>query len=335
MGRENFLKGCISLPASMIIGVTGGTGFIGSHLVDAHVSCGHEVRVLTRNRTKQIPPGAKRFIGDLKSGAIPDDFLGSGLDIIYHCAAEVGNESEMWAVNFVGTRILLEKSIGRFGRWVQLSSVGVYGSLGSATEVKEDTPLSPRNAYELSKAQADSMLKEAADREGFQLSILRPSIVFGTRMRNKSLEQLGKFIRKGFFVFIGPQGASANYVPIGSVVDALKRCASNPLANGQIYNLSHWTTIENMVHTIARAQGTSLTTLRLPKSAARILAGVSSCIPGFPLTAGRVDALSSRVKFPSSKIELQLGFRHERPLEESFENYFNGLLLGRGVGLND
>jgi len=319
----------------MIIGVTGGTGFVGSHLVEAHVSCGDEVRILTRDGNKQIPPGAHRVIGDLKGGAIPDDFLGGGVDVIYHCAAEVREESEMWAVNFVGTQALLEKSKGRFGRWVQLSSVGVYGSPGLATEVREDSPLLPRNAYELSKAQADLMLKEAADRDGFQLSILRPSIVFGTRMRNKSLEQLGKFIKKGFFVFIGPQGASANYVPIGSVIDALKRCASNPLANGQIYNLSHWTTIENMVHTIARAQGTSLTTLRLPKSAARILAGVSSCIPGFPLTASRVDALSSRLRFPSSKIESQLGFRHERPLEESFENYFNGLLLGRGEGLND
>ncbi len=85
--------------------------------------------------------------------------------------------------------------------------------------------------------------------------MLRPTIVFGAGMPNRSIAQMIAVIQRGLFFFIGRRGASANYVHVSNVVDALVLCGTSPCASGRIYNLSDWTTVEDFARAIADALG--------------------------------------------------------------------------------
>lgn len=112
----------------MVVGITGASGFVGSALLRRHVDAGDVVRCLSRRPKAVSHSGVQVFEGNLER---PDDALArfsDGLDVLYHCAAEVRDVRRMQAVNVEGVRALLRAAAGRIGRWVQLSSVGVYGS---------------------------------------------------------------------------------------------------------------------------------------------------------------------------------------------------------------
>lgn len=180
--------------------------------------------------------------------------------------------------------------------------------------------LQPANDYEMSKAAGDDAVQEVAAGGDFTLTILRPSIVFGRGMSNRSLFQLAAMIRRGLFFFLGPPGASANYVPVENVVDAMLLCAMHPAAVGRTYNLSDWMTMEDFVAAIALASGVPTPRLRLPRAPVRSLAAVTGLIPGSPLSVARVDALTSRCSYPSRRIEMDLGYRHRVGIADALRN---------------
>lgn len=123
--------------------VTGGAGFIGSHLVDALLARGHRVRVLD-NLTEQVhPSGHPRFldpeaeliVGDLRDRGTVDRAL-DGVGLVFHQGGMVGNGQSMYDVrryvdvNAVGTATLLEAMLARraqFRRLIVASSMVVYG----------------------------------------------------------------------------------------------------------------------------------------------------------------------------------------------------------------
>jgi nucleoside-diphosphate-sugar epimerase len=273
----------------MIAAVTGGTGFVGRALVarlrrDAAV---REVRVLSRrggfDLTRPLPPQAL-----------------DGVDVLFHCAGETRDEAAMRALHVEGTRRLVEAARGRVARWVQLSSVGVYGRRLREGALDESAPPAPEGEYEVTKAESDRLLGGA----GLEHAILRPSIVFGPGMPNPSLYQLVAAVDRGRFAYIGPAGAVATYVCVEDVADALALLGSAPGAAG-VYNLSDDRPLESFVAAIAGALGRAARFPRLPEPLARLLAR----IPGLPLTPGRVDALTRRVRYPSARMRDELGFR--------------------------
>ena len=79
----------------MIVAITGGTGFIGKHLIARHVALGDQVRFLTRRKTASDIPGAVSHIGHLNSPIEELRQFVRGADVLYHCAAELRNEAEM------------------------------------------------------------------------------------------------------------------------------------------------------------------------------------------------------------------------------------------------
>ena len=168
--------------------ITGGSGFIGQRLVHEHLRRGDQVSIITRNEYTDLPEGALKIVGDLAKHTEPIGFP-ERADVLYHCAAEISDPAQMVAINHLGTRRLAEFAAGRIGRWVQLSSVGVYGpqNVGCITE---DSPIRPVNEYEISKALGDAAVLKVAAVGGFSCAVLRPSIVFGDGMPNRSLLQL-------------------------------------------------------------------------------------------------------------------------------------------------
>ena len=127
----------------MNILVTGGAGFIGSHLVDALVECGHRVRIFD-SLVEQVHGGvipehlngqAEFVRGDVCDAEAVRRAL-DGIDVVYHQAAEVGVGQSMYEIvryvkaNDLGTAVLLEEMIKRPGQFKKLlvaSSMSIYG----------------------------------------------------------------------------------------------------------------------------------------------------------------------------------------------------------------
>jgi nucleoside-diphosphate-sugar epimerase len=235
--------------------------------------------------------------------------------VLYHCAGEVHDHNQMHSVHVEGTQKLCIAARNRIGHWVQLSSVGVYGPHFGGV-VTESNRLNPQGIYEITKAESDKIITASSQNGFFSYSILRPSIVFGPTMSNQSLFQMIDVINKGFFFYIGEKGASANYIHVDNVVEGLIRCGTLTSAKNQTYVLSDQRTIEEFVAIIANALGRPLPTLRLSRKLVQYI--VKSCrwIPRFPLTEGRINALTSRVIYSNSKIEQELKYEHPVIMED-------------------
>lgn len=290
-------------------------GFIGRSLVQNHLARGDAVRVLTRSPIDGGKPGCELFRGDLAQGS--GDLAGfvRGADVLYHCAGEIRAPALMHSLHVEGTQRLIGAASGQVGRWVQLSSVGAYGPRSQGV-VTEDTPLAPVGPYEVTKTLADEQVLAATAKGAFDCVILRPSTVFGPAMPNRSLFQLISMIRKGLFFFVGPPGASANYVYVDDVVNALMLCAEHPQARGRTYIVSDYRTMEQFAGTLAKALGVGEPRWRLPEGPVRLAARLLQRLPGFPLKESRVDALMNRAVYSSRRIQDELGFAVSVPTEE-------------------
>lgn len=299
----------------MRVAVTGASGYIGSLLVEAHAARGDDVHALTRERSRVAPrPGVTVHEGDLTDPAsLPEAFFDA--EILYHCAAEIALEARMRALNVEGTRHALERARGKVAHWVQLSSLSVYGTPRRGV-VDESTPPNPRSLYAATKLEADALVVAHA-RDRFTCTLLRPAAVIGPRMTGGSMRALVAAVRSGRFAFIGNPGAIGNYVHEGSLTDAMLLCAMHPAAHGRTYNVCENVPLERMIGTIAAALGAPTPRWRLPEALARTLARCARFAPGFPLTAARVDALTSRVEYSSERIRRELGFEFRHGVEEA------------------
>ncbi len=297
-----------------LVAVTGASGFIGKILLTQLLAAGWHVRVLTREPHKwAASESVEVFTGDLVG---PQDWSGflNGVDVVIHAAAEIRQPELMMAVNVQGPEKLLRAAVAAgVRRWVQLSSVGAYGSSVSGW-VDESTPEKPVGPYEETKTQFDQLLREISKNTHLQICIVRPSNVYGPGMVNQSLFQMMRMIRRGWFSYVGPTGASANYVHVNDVVSALMLCATSPKAAGKTYNVSDWTTIENMVQAMARGMNVLAPQRRLSLVAMMWIARLLQWIPRWPLTTGRVTAMSSRVRYSTDAITHDLGWHVSVPV---------------------
>ncbi|MFZ2302790.1 MAG: NAD(P)-dependent oxidoreductase [Gallionella sp.] len=302
----------------MIIAITGGTGFIGKKLVARLVEQGDTVRLLTRHSpmlSEKRSAVEVRECDLITTGASELSAMLNGVDVLYHCAGQLKNQHAMRALHVDATHKLAEAASRRVPHWVQLSSVGVYGPVMQGI-VTEDSPLNPVGQYEITKAESDRIVMEAASKGGFSYSILRPSNVFGAKMTNQSLFNMIAMIDRGLFFYIGKHGSSANYIHVDNVVDGLIRCGTMQQAKGRVYNLSDHCTMEHFVETIAGALDRPPPRLRLPKPISHLAAITLGKMPGFPLTPSRVNALDNRSVYPILRIQQELDYRHAISMED-------------------
>ena len=190
------------------------------------------------------------------------------VDTIFHLAAELKNPEKMQLVNVEGTRKLLT-AVQKAGvkKWIQLSSVGVYGDK-RGNVISEDTQPEPGNEYEKTKLASDQLVARECKQAGIGHTILRPSNVLGQGMKTNSLFQLVEAVRKKKFFFIGPPGAVATFVHVEDVARALIACQDAP--NGSVYNLSSDCTWEALIECIAARCGVPKPRYRIPEFPVRI-----------------------------------------------------------------
>ncbi|MFT4592405.1 MAG: nucleoside-diphosphate-sugar epimerase [Phycisphaerales bacterium] len=299
----------------MIVAVTGGTGFIGTTLVHQLLEEGHVVKVLTRDKTHSNDR-VTYCTGDLFDDHVDlGDFV-RDVDVLYNCCGELTNKDIMKKLHVEGTKKLLLAASGTVNRWVQLSSVGAYGTCRYGN-IKEDTLQRPAGEYERTKTESDCLVQSS----GIPAVVVRPSIVFSREMPNNSLRQLASAIESGKFFYIGKRGAILNYAHVDEVAKALVLCGTNDCAIGNTYIVSQSTHLEDVVTSILVGSGLKRTFWRLPELPVRALAGFLGWSGLFPLTSARINAMTGRCTYDSSKIMEQLGFEFESTLEERFQSF--------------
>ena len=170
--------------------VTGGAGFIGSHVAEALDALGWHVEVLdnlSSGDPANVPPGVPLRIGDIRSHAdVRAAFGAAQFDAVVHCAGQTSVVRSMldpgldWDVNVMGTRRLaMAAKASEVRRFVFLSSGGaIYGE--TPTPADEQTMPAPCSYYGLHKYVAEQLLQV----EGPPYAILRPSNVYGSRQRS-------------------------------------------------------------------------------------------------------------------------------------------------------
>lgn len=315
----------------MLAVVTGGTGFVGQKLVARLIERGDTVRVISRRSHSIIGKGnSPRYIQCDLSIANTSELSAyiDGADILFHCAGQLRNVSDMRALHVDGTRRLASAAQGHIKRWVQLSSVGVYGPVGRGM-ISESSVFNPQGEYERTKAEAERIVVEAAERGGFEFSTLRPSNIYAPSMTNQSLYALINMISKGVFFYIGKSGAVANYIHVNNVIDGLLLCASHDQARGHAFNISDTCNLEQFVDIISKNLGVASPRLRLSETLVRFIVGAFGWVPNVPLTASRVNALTTRAVYSTEKIETLLGYNPSVSMEAGLRDFVEHYLRVR------
>lgn len=174
--------------------VTGGAGFIGSHLAEALLDRGDDVVVLddlSTGAADNVPGGAKLIIGSVTDPSVVAEAV-RGCEVVFHQAAmktvtrSVEHPIETNRVNVEGTlQVLMSSRDERVRRVVCASSSSVYG--GALTRpTPESTPVNPRSPYAVSKLAGEHYARISWDLYGLETVILRYFNVFGPRQRPDS-----------------------------------------------------------------------------------------------------------------------------------------------------
>ncbi|MBN1566579.1 MAG: NAD(P)-dependent oxidoreductase [Acidobacteria bacterium] len=263
--------------------VTGGTGFIGSHLVEALIDAGHDVYCAVRNThdaATVLPAGACAVsMEEILSGHLPFDHG----DALMHLAAVRHRwgvaEEDYFAANVGLTGRLLELSAGRFDQFVFGSSIAVFGWPGKGP-IDESYPYAPLNAYGESKVRCEKLLMTWPHKSKPNVTVIRPSITYGRRDPTGMLTKLATMIDRGIYATVGSGTNRVQLVHVADLVQGFVKALGNTRAFGRDYIVTAKSPIQvnRLVGIVAHEIGKSAPSWKIPLWASYLAAiGLEGC----------------------------------------------------------
>ncbi|HEX2318158.1 MAG TPA: NAD-dependent epimerase/dehydratase family protein [Streptosporangiaceae bacterium] len=240
--------------------VTGGCGFIGSHVVDHLVAAGHEVIVVDKQK-RWLNPEASYVIADIFDETVLRDAL-KGCDAVFHLAG-VADVNEVAADPVSAVRLDVEGAARvldaarrrRCGRVLLASTVWVYGATAGTGERTEDAPVDLARSghlYVSTKLAAEMVMRSYLEMYDQEFTILRLGVPYGPRMREALV--IAKFVQAaqdGEPIMIAGTGEQQrNFVYVEDLAEAHVR-ALTPAAVNQTIALEGDTSVS--VNEIAEA----------------------------------------------------------------------------------
>lgn len=235
--------------------VTGASGFLGSHIVDACVRAGEQVRVLVREESDlsylRTVAGIEFAYGDLRDAASVRRAM-IGIDAVHHSAARVtdrGTRGQFWDENVSGTeRLMSAAREAGARRFVFISSPSALMSIqgGDRLDIDESEPFPARhlNLYSETKAAAERLVL-AADRADFTTVALRPRAVWGPRDHSGFMPRLlAKMMTGSLPDLSGGRPVYASLCYCENAADACVRAARADGVGGRAYFIADGQPVE-------------------------------------------------------------------------------------------
>jgi len=301
----------------MRILVTGGAGFIGTHLCRRLLDEGHQVSVVDNESTgtrENLPPKVSFAYGDVSELSDLDPVFASGVDAVCHIAGQVSiGRSFMDPVddlrtNVEGTINVLQMCLKhKVPRLIYASSMTLYGN-GGRVPTPEDERANPDSYYGITKHAAERYVHSTAERPDlgfdFRVTSLRMFSVYGPGQSFSNPYQgvlgifLGKLMRGEPITIFGDGEQTRDFVYIGDVIDGWVSALNTPAAAGGVFNLG---------------SGRSLTINEL---AARAIAAMGFPPGGYPINRAPVRPGEQRsVQADVGLAASVLGWRPQTPFE--------------------
>lgn len=233
--------------------VTGGAGFIGSHVARHCMKMGFETVVLddlSGGFRDNVPEGCSFVKGSINDvGLINQLFLEHSFDYVYHLAAYAAEGLSHFIRNFnynnnlVGTINLVNASVnsGTVKRFVFTSSIAVYGA-GQVPMTEEMTP-KPEDPYGISKYAAELDLQAALSMFGLNFTIFRPHNVYGEnqnmgdRYRNVIGIFMNQIMQNQPLTIFGDGKQTRAFSHVDDVAPIIARCVQDDESENEVFNI--------------------------------------------------------------------------------------------------
>jgi nucleoside-diphosphate-sugar epimerase len=297
---------------------------IGSCVARRAAEAGYDVQAMVRpNSDRSILGGVPaRFVeADLAQPESLPAALAEA-EVVVHTAAHVGDwgpAEKYRAINVIGLEHLIHAAArsGRFRRWIQISSLGVYPARHHYG-TDESVPADPvgLDGYTRTKAEAEVLLNHHVQEHDFPAVILRPGIVYGPGDRH-ALPRFIEKIQSGKMKFLGPGDRLINNTYVGNLVDAILLAIEKPDVVGETFNIrdERLVTREEFVNTIADYLG-KRHPRHVPEWLARVLvrpiegwARLRGATEPPLLTRAQIKFMTLNLDYSIAKAKRVLGYR--------------------------
>lgn len=309
------------------IAITGGTGFLGGHLVRHLGREGYSVRILARSEQKAEP--SRGLIEGFEVGEITDqaalERLFTGCDSVVHLVSNFrvasGPKESYHRINVEGTATALRaaRAVG-VSRFVHCSTIGVHGDVHPSPG-NESSAFRPGDLYQETKVLAEEAVRAEVARGGMEIAIVRPCSMYGPGDL-RMLKMFRMLAKRRFFV-LGPCRENFHAVYIDDLVKGFQRVVEAPGIQGEPFILGgpEYVTLEEYINTAAAAVGAPPPWIRLPYGPILALSAVceAACVPfGIepPLHPRRVRFFKNNRAFRIDKARERLGYDPEIGLDE-------------------
>ncbi|MDA8233298.1 MAG: SDR family oxidoreductase [Clostridia bacterium] len=233
----------------MKVVVTGGAGFIGSHIVDRLIEEGHDVVVvdnLSTGNVGQIRPEGEFYQLDITDAALEEVFAKERPQFVIHHAAQIDVQKSLEdpvldaSVNILGTVNLLNCCVKyEVGKVIYASTAAVYG-VPQYLPIDENHPVGPISNYGISKYTPEQYLKVYQEMFGLNYTVLRYANVYGPRQGVKGEGGVicifaNKFLAGQAPFIFGDGSQTRDFVYVGDVVKA--NLAALEKGDGGVFNI--------------------------------------------------------------------------------------------------
>ena len=233
--------------------VTGGAGFIGSHVADALVARGHRVTVLddlSGGYRENVPAGATFIAGSVTDATLVDKlFATQPFDYVFHLAAYAAEglshfiKRFNYTNNVIGSVNLINASVNTGVKgFVFTSSIAVYGA-STELPMTEDTPARPEDSYGIAKLAVEQELAVSRAMFGLDYIVFRPHNVYGPRQniadryRNVVGIFMNQILQGRPMTIFGDGTQTRAFSCIDDVAPLIADSIDYPAAWNQVYNL--------------------------------------------------------------------------------------------------
>lgn len=253
--------------------VTGAGGFLGGHLMRHARDIGATALGVVRDAAG-APDRASM------AEVLADPKLLDGADVLVHAAAirhRHGKDPTAYRTSNVDlVETLVRAAAGRVGRFVLVSSVGVYG-FPRRLPIAETTPFEPRTLYGQTKIDAERIVASVAPKLGLAYTIVRPTIIYGPGDTNGMLDKLAAMLRARRYLLVGKGDNTLHHTYVDDVVNGIFALATSDAAKDDHFIVAgpETTTLRRLSEMVARTIGVSVPPVHVPLALAR---AVASCV---------------------------------------------------------